>query len=65
MYHLIPIPIIFLAFIVWLVSDYLKLKLFKKISKIIIIVAVLVFIYTYLIYRGINLLDYVKMFFGF
>ena len=65
MYHLIPIPIIFLAFIVWLVSDYLKLKLFKKIYKIIIIVAVLVFIYTYLIYRGINLLDYVKMFFGF
>ena len=64
MYHLIPIPIIFLAFIVWLVSDYLKLKLFKKISKIIIIVAVLVFIYTYLIYRVINLLDYVKMFFG-
>ena len=65
MYHLIPIPIIFLAAIVCLVSNFFKLKILEKISKVIIVVAVLVFIYTYLDYKNINLLNYIKMFFEF
>lgn len=65
MYHLIPIPIIFLAFILYLVSDFYKLKFLNKISKIIIVIAILAFVYTYLDYRGINILEYIKRFFEF
>ena len=65
MYHLIPIPIIFLAFILYLVSDFYKLKFLNKISKIIIVIAILAFVYTYLDYRGINILEYIKKFFEF
>lgn len=60
MYHLIPLPIIFVAAIVFIVSDRYKLKTFKTVSKAIILICVLIFIYTYLNYKGFNIINYVK-----
>lgn len=64
MYHLIPIPIIFLAVIVCLVSSRYGLTIFKVISKVVIIICILFFIYTYLDYNGINIIDIVSNFFS-
>lgn len=65
MYYLITLPIIFAAVIVHMVADRYELKLFEKISKLIIIVFVLIFIYTFLDYNNINLFNIVKDFFSF
>ncbi len=69
MYFLLPLPVIFVAAIVFKVSDFFKLKVFKKISKFVIIVCVIYFIYAYLAYKGFNILvyiiDFVKMIIGF
>ena len=45
MYYLIPIPIVIFAVIIKLVSDRYKLKIFSAISKIVIILGVIAFIY--------------------
>ena len=60
MFYLIPIPLVFVAVIVKIVSTYYDLKFFNIISSIIIIVGVLFFIYFYLDYHGINLLEMAK-----
>ncbi len=69
MYFLLPLPVIFVAAIVFKVSDFFKLKVFKKISKFVIIVCVIHFIYAYLAYKGFDILvyiiDFVKMIIGF
>ena len=69
MYFLLPLPVIFVAAIVFKVSDFFKLKVFKKISKFVIIVCVIYFIYAYLAYKGFDILvyiiDFVKMIIGF
>lgn len=63
MYYLIPIPIVFLAVIVKLVSDRYKLKIFSTISKIVIIIGVIAFIYFYAASLGYDMLEYVKVLF--
>lgn len=65
MYYLIPIPIVFLAVIVKLVSDRYKIKLLSSISKVIIIIGVIAFIYFYSAYYGYDMLEYVKFLFEF
>ncbi len=65
MYYLITLPILFIAIIVNLVSERYDLKIFSKISKILIIICIVIFIYTYLDYNNINLLKYLKNFFKF
>lgn len=65
MYYIIPIPIVLLAVIVKLVSDRYKLKIFSTISKIVIIIGVIAFIYFYAAYFGYDVLEYIKPFFEF
>ncbi len=65
MYYLIPLPIVFLAVIVKLVSDRYKIKLFSFISKIIIILGIIAFIYFYAAYLGYDMLEYAKLLFTF
>jgi ABC-type lipoprotein release transport system permease subunit len=62
MYYLIPIPLVFIAAIVFVVSDKYKLKIFRFISKLTIIVCVIAFIYMYAAYNGFDLLEYIKIF---
>lgn len=62
MYHLIPLPIIFVAVIVCLVASRYGLKIFTTISKAIIVICVVVFIFTYLDYKGFNIINYIKNF---
>lgn len=63
MFYLIPIPIIFLAAIVKLVSDRYKIKIFSTISKIVIIVCVIFFIYSYAAYNGFDIIKFIINFF--
>lgn len=63
MYYIIPIPIVIFAVIVKLVSDRYKIKIFSIISKIVIILGVIAFIYFYALYLGYDMLEYVKMLF--
>ena len=65
MYYLITLPIIFVEVIVHIVADRYELKIFEKISRLIIIIFVLIFIYTVLDYNNINLFNIVKDFFTF
>lgn len=65
MYHIIPIPIIILAVIVYLVSKRYKLTIFATVSKIVIILGVLSFIYLYCAYLGYDILEYIKNIFAF
>lgn len=65
MYYLIPIPIVILAVIVKLVSDRYKLKIFSTISKLVIIIGVIAFIYFYAAYLGYDMLEYIKLLFNF
>lgn len=62
MYYLIPIPFVVLAVIIKLVAKQFDLKIFNIISNIVIIVGVMLFIYFYLDYNGINLLEKIKTF---
>lgn len=60
MYYLLVIPIIFLAAIVKLVSDRYKLNIFSKICKIIIIICVVLFVYLYALYNGIDVIEFIN-----
>lgn len=62
MYYLLVIPVIFLAVIVKLVSDRYKLKIFSSICKIIIFVGVILFIYLYVAYKGVDILQIIYNF---
>ena len=59
MYFLLPLPIIFVFAIVFRVSDFYGLPVFKKISKVVIILCIIYFIYAYLAYKGFDILVYV------
>lgn len=65
MYYLIPIPIVIFAVIIKLVSDRYKLKIFSAISKIVIILGVIAFIYFYAAYLGYDMIEYLKVLFAF
>ena len=57
MNHFLPIPFFLLAVILYIVSKDRKLKLFEIISKIVIIISVLVFIYEYAKYLGYDIFE--------
>ena len=59
MFYLVPIPIVFIAVIVKLISNRYGLKIFSILSNIIIILGILFFIYLYADYKGYNFLDIV------
>lgn len=63
MYYLIPIPIVMVAVMVRLVSLRYKLNILAFISKIVIILGVLLFIYWFTDYNGFNIIEYVKSLF--
>ena len=56
MFYLVPIPIVFIAVIVKLISNRYGLKIFSILSNIIIILGILFFIYLYADYKGYNFL---------
>ena len=60
MTHLIFIPIIFAAVIVRIVSNTYELKFLDFITKVIIIVCAILFIYFFLDYKGFNILLFFK-----
>lgn len=60
MIYLIPIPIIFIASIVAVVTSHFGLKLFNKIAKLIITIGVLAFIYFFADYHGYNFFEVVN-----
>ena len=62
MYYLIPIPFVVVAVIVKLVAKQFDLKIFNIISNVVIIVGVIAFVYFFLDYNGLNLLEKMKSF---
>lgn len=65
MYHLITLPVIFVAVIVLLVATQFSLKILKTIAKAVIVIGVIIFIYTYSLYNGFDMLAYIKNFISF
>ena len=65
MLHLIPIPVLLIAHLIYVVADKYKMNITKKICKIVMIVATLAFIYTYALYKGIDLIALVINFIKF
>lgn len=63
MLYLIPVPIIVLAAIVKLVSDRYKLKVLGTISKVVIFIGVILFIYFFAASKGFDIIQIVKNFF--
>jgi len=63
MLFLVPLPILIIAVIVKLVSDKYKLKLFSTISKVVIMLCVVTFIYFYVKYLGFDMVEFVINFF--
>lgn len=59
MNHLLPIPFFIIAIIVLYVSDKYDLKLFKLLSKIVIALSLVVFIYEYSKYLGYDIIEIV------
>lgn len=59
MLYLIPIPIVIVAAIVDVVATKYKMKITKTISKVIIILGVLFFLYTFAAYNGFDVIKYV------
>lgn len=58
MLHLVCIPIIFVAVIIRIISVRYDLKIFGFISKVVIILSAILFIYFFLDYKGFNVIDY-------
>lgn len=63
MLFLVPLPILVIAVIVKLVSDKYKLKMFSKISRFVIFLCVITFIYFYVKYLGFDIIEFVINFF--
>ena len=63
MLFLVPLPILIIAVIVKLVSDKYKLKIFSKISRLVIFLCVITFIYFYVKYLGFDIIEFVINFF--
>lgn len=60
MNHFVPIPFFIIAIIVYIVSKEKDLKIFKLISKIVIILSVIVFAYEYAEYLGYDVIEIVR-----
>ena len=65
MLHLIPIPVLIIAHLIYVVADKYKLDITKKICRIVIILSTIAFIYTFALYKGIDLIALVINFFKF
>ena len=65
MLHLIPIPVLLIAHLIYVVADKYKLNITKKICRIVMILSTIVFIYTFALYKGIDLIALVINFFKF
>ena len=63
MYYLIPLPLMFIATIVRAISKRYKLKIFEKVSTILMVLFALWFIYEYAKYRGFDIIAYILGFF--
>ena len=56
MLHLIPIPVLLIAHLIYVVADKYKLNITKKICKIVMSLSTIAFIYTFALYTGIDLI---------
>jgi hypothetical protein len=65
MLHLIPIPILIITHLIYIVAREYELDIVKKICKIVMIVSTIAFIYTFALYKGIDLIALVINFFSF
>lgn len=63
MLYLVVVPFIVLAAIVKLVSDRYKLKIVGKISKIVIYIGVILFIYLFAASKGFDIIQIIIKFF--
>lgn len=63
MLYLVVVPFIVLAAIVKLVSDRYKLKLVGKISKVVIYIGVILFIYLFASSKGFDIIQIIIKFF--
>lgn len=63
MLYLVLVPIIMLAAIVKLVSDRYKLKILSTISKVVIFIGVVLFIYLYAASKGFDIVQIIINFF--
>lgn len=65
MLHLIPIPVLIIVHLIYVVADKYKLDITKKICRIVMILSTIAFIYTFALYKGIDLIALVINFFKF
>ncbi len=63
MLYLVLVPIIMLAAIVKLVSDRYKLKILSTISKVVIFIGVVLFVYLYAASKGFDIVQIIINFF--
>ncbi len=63
MLYLVLVPIIMLAVIVKLVSDRYKLKILSTISKVVIFIGVVLFVYLYAASKGFDIVQIIINFF--
>lgn len=63
MLYLVLVPIIMLAAIVKLVSDRYKLKILSTISKVVIFIGVVLFVYLYAASKGFDIVKIIINFF--
>lgn len=63
MLFLVPVPIIVIAVMVKVVSDKYKLKLLGTISRVVIFIGMVLFIYFFAAYKGFDLIKIVVNFF--
>lgn len=63
MLYLVLVPIIMLAVIVKLVSDRYKLKILSTISKVVIFIGVVLFVYLFAASKGFDIVQIVINFF--
>lgn len=63
MLFLVPVPIIVIAVMVKVVSDKYKLKLLGTISRVVIFIGMVLFIYFFSAYKGFDLIKIVVNFF--
>lgn len=60
MNHFIPIPFFIIGIIIYIVSKERDLKLFKTISKFVIAISVIVFIFEYAKYLGYDIIELIS-----
>ena len=63
MLYLIPVPIIMIAVMVKAVSDKFKIKSLSIISKVVIIIGMVLFIYLFAASKGFDFIEIIKKFF--